>query len=164
MPGCRNDAAINYYGEDRGNCMNDRPTSSVQLGWRGGFKFASQDSHGHVLNVDAPQREGDDFDGMMPGDLLLTSLGSCSGIDVVNILRRQRQDVTGLEIAVTGEQHPDAPWPWIAVRLEYTVRGRNLRESAVKRAIELSEEKYCSIGATISGSAKISSNFTIIED
>ena len=142
----------------------DRPTSSVRLGWQGGFKFASQDEHAHTLTVDAPQSEGAAFDGMMPGDLLLTSLGGCSGIDIVNILRRQRQDVTGLEISVAGEQLPDAPWTWVAVRLEYTVRGRGLRESAVRRAIELSEEKYCSIGATIAGRTKISSSFTIIEE
>ncbi|MCY3637779.1 MAG: OsmC family protein, partial [Chloroflexi bacterium] len=114
--------------------------------------------------VDALQSEGDTFDGMMPGDLLLTSLGSCSGIDVVNILRRQRQDVTGLEISVTGEQLPDAPWTWVAIELQYTVRGRGLRESAVRRAIELSEERYCSIGATIGGRAEITSTFTIVEE
>ena len=144
--------------------MVDKPTSSVELGWQGGFRFASQDMHGHTLTVDAPQSEGDAFEGMMPGDLLLTSLGSCSGIDVVNILRRQRQDVTGLDISVTGEQMPDAPWTWVAVSVTYTVRGRGLRESAVRRAIELSEEKYCSIGATIGGRAQINSSFTIIEE
>jgi len=144
--------------------MTDRPTSSVELGWQGGFRFASQDTHGHTLTVDAPQNEGDAFEGMMPGDLLLTSLGSCSGIDVVNILRRQRQQVTGIDINVTGEQLPDAPWTWVAIRLEYTVRGKELRESAVRRAIELSEEKYCSIGATIGGRAEISSTYTIIEE
>ena len=144
--------------------MADRPTSSVELGWQGGFKFASQDTHGHTLTVDAPQSEGDTFDGMMPGDLLLSSLGGCSGIDVVNILRRQRQDVTGLDISVKGEQLPDAPWTWVAVKLHYTVRGRGLRESAVRRAIELSEEKYCSIGATIGGRAEISSSYTIVEE
>ena len=144
--------------------MADRPTSSVQLGWQGGFKFTSEDAHGHALTVDAPENEGDVFDGMMPGDLLLSSLGSCSGIDVVNILRRQRQNVTGLEVSVVGEQLPDAPWTWVAIRLDYTVRGRGLRESAVRRAIELSEERYCSIGATIGGRAEISSNFTIVEE
>ena len=112
--------------------MADRPSSSVQLGWQDGFKFVSQDTHAHTVTVDAPQSEGDSFDGMMPGDLLLTSLGSCSGIDVVNILRRQRQEVTGLEISVRGEQLPDAPWTWVAINIEYTVRGRGLRESAVR--------------------------------
>lgn len=144
--------------------MADRPTSSVQLGWHGGFKFSAEDAHGHKLTIDAPENEGGAFEGMMPGDLLLSSLGSCSGIDVVNILQRQRQNVTGIEISVTGEQLPDAPWTWVAIRLEYTVRGKDLRESAVRRAIELSEEKYCSIGATIAGRAEISSRFTIVDE
>ncbi len=144
--------------------MADRPTSTINVNWEGGFRFASKDTYGHTVVVDAPMNEGDGFDGMMPGDLLLTSLAGCSGIDVVNILQRQRQDVTGLEIKVTGEQIPDPPWTWVEVHLEYVIRGRGLRESAVERAIELSETKYCSIGATVAGSARISSAFKIIEE
>lgn len=144
--------------------MAERPTSSVQVDWQGGFRFAARDTHGHSVLVDAPQSAGDDFGGMMPGDLLLTSLAACSGIDVVNILRRQRQDVRGVEISVTGEQLPDAPWTWVAARLHYTIRGRGLREAAVRRAIELSETKYCSIGATIGGRTEISSGYTIVEE
>ena len=144
--------------------MAERPTSSVQVEWQGGFRFAASDTHGHSVTVDAPQSAGDDFAGMMPGDLLLTSLAACSGIDVVNILRRQRQDVRGVEISVTGEQLPDAPWTWVAARLQYTIRGRGLREAAVRRAIELSETKYCSIGATIVGRTEISSGYTIVEE
>ncbi len=143
--------------------MAEKPTSSVQVEWESGFKFASRDAHGHCVTVDAPQSEGDAFDGMMPGDLLLTSLAGCSGIDVVNILRRQRQDVSGLDISVTGEQLPDAPWTWVAVKLEYTIRGRGISEAAVRRAIELSETRYCSIGATIGGRTAISSEYTIVE-
>ena len=83
---------------------------------------------------------------------------------MVNILKRQRQDVTGLEIKVTGAQIPDPPWTWTEVHLEYVVRGRGLSESAVERAIELSETKYCSIGATVSGCTSISSTFKIVEE
>ena len=144
--------------------MAERPTSSVQVEWQSGFKFAAQDAHGHSVTVDAPQSEGDAFAGMMPGDLLLTSLAGCSGIDVVNILRRQRQDVRGLSVDVRGEQLPDAPWTWVAVRLEYTIRGRGLSEAAVRRAIDLSERKYCSIGATLAGRTTITSGYTIVEE
>ncbi len=144
--------------------MAEKPTSSVQVEWESGFKFASRDAYGHRVTVDAPQSEGDAFDGMMPGDLLLTSLAGCSGIDVVNILRRQRQDVSGLDISVTGEQLPDAPWTWVAVKLEYTIRGRGISDAAVRRAIELSETRYCSIGATIGGRTAISSEYTIVEE
>jgi len=144
--------------------MADKPTSTINVNWEGGFKFTSQDTYGHSVIVDAAMKEGDSFDGMMPGDLLLTSLAGCSGIDVVNILQRQRQHVTGLEIKVTGAQIPDPPWTWVEVEMEYIIRGKGLREASVKRAIELSENKYCSTGATVAGRTKISSTYTIIEE
>ena len=144
--------------------MADKPTSTINVNWEGGFKFTSSDAYGHSVTVDAAENDGDSFDGMMPGELLLTSLAGCSGIDLVNILQRQRQQVTGLEIKVIGAQIPDPPWTWLEIELEYTIRGKGLSESAVERAIDLSENKYCSTGATIGGRAKISSTFKIIEE
>ena len=82
--------------------MADRPTSTINVNWEGGFKFTSNDAYGHSVIVDAAMNDGDSFDGMMPGELLLTNLAGCSGIDLVNILQRQRQEVTGLEIKVVG--------------------------------------------------------------
>ena len=143
--------------------MTDRPSSSVQLNWRGGFRFESSDTHGHTLTLDAPQNDGDQFDGFMPGDMLLTALAGCSGIDVVNILERMRQNVEGVEISVKGHQNPDPPWTWEDVEIHYTIRGSGLRERLVRRAINLSENKYCSIGATIGGRAQISSTYEIVE-
>ena len=144
--------------------MTDRSTSTVELNWEGGFKFTSADAHGHTITVDAPQNDGDEFGGFKPGELLLTALAGCSGIDVANILTRQRQQVTGLEIKVKGTQLPDPPWTWVEIELEYIIRGKNLREKQVERAIDLSENKYCSVGATIAGNSKITSSFTIIEE
>ena len=143
--------------------MSDRPGSSVRLSWEGGFRFESKDSHGHTLTLDAPQNDGDEFGGFMPGDMLLTALAGCSGIDVVNILAKQRQRVDGLEIEVRGSQNPDPPWTWEDIELHYIVRGSGINERLVRRAIDLSENKYCSIGATISGRARISSSFEIVE-
>ena len=100
----------------------------------------------------------------MPGELLLTSLAGCSGIDVINILTKERQQVTGLEIRVKGTQEPDAPWTWEEIELEYTVRGRGLADSAVARAIHLSETRYCSVGSTLAGRAKITSTYDIVEE
>ncbi len=144
--------------------MPDKPITNIEVSWEGGYKFSSRDAYGHSVIVDAPQSDGDGFDGMMPGGLLLTSLAGCSGIDVVNILRRQRQDVTGLEVRVEASQQPDPPWTYDEVQLRYVVKGRGLRETLVERAIKLSEEKYCSVGATLSGRCKITSAFEIVED
>ena len=144
--------------------MTDRPSTSVELSWQGGYRFSSSDTHGHSVTVDAPKNDGDEFSGMMPGGLLLSSLAGCSGIDVVNILRRQRQNVTSLEISVVGYQQPDPPWTYENIELRYVVRGTGLRESLVERAIKLSEEKYCSVGATLSGRCEITSTYEIVED
>ena len=143
--------------------MSDRPGSSVRLSWEGGFRFESRDSHGHVLTLDAPQSDGDEFGGFMPGDMLLTALAGCSGIDVANILVKQRQQLDGLEIEVQGSQNADPPWTWEDIKLHYVIRGSGINERLVRRAIDLSENKYCSIGATISGRARISSSFEIVE-
>jgi organic hydroperoxide reductase OsmC/OhrA len=88
---------------------------------------------------------------MKPPDLLLVSLGSCTAYDVVNILEKKRQRLAGLEVAVTGEQGEEPPWPFRKIHLHYTLRGKELKEKAVQDAIELSEKKYCSISATVRG-------------
>ena len=144
--------------------MDSRPTTAVELKWRGGRRFTSYDSYGHTVTIDAPERDGEQFDGFMPGEMLLTSLAGCSGIDVVDILLRQRQDVTGVDIKVLGAQQPEAPWTWENVHLDYTVTGRGLDARKVERAIHLSETKYCSVGATIGGRCEITSAFEIVEE
>ena len=144
--------------------MAEGRTSTVELNWEGGFKFTSADAHGHTITVDSPQNDGDEFDGFSPCDLLLTSLAGCSGIDLANILTRQRQHVTGLEIKVKGTQLPNPPQAMAEIEREYIIRGKNLREKQVERAIDLSENKYCSVGASIAGNSKITSSFTIIQE
>ena len=140
-----------------------RPGSSVTLEWRGGFGFDSQDGHGHALTLDAPMADGDSFDGFTPGDMLLTALAGCSGIDVVNILLKQRQKVEGVQIRVSGRQNPDPPWTWEDIHVTYVIRGEGVNPNLVRRAIDLSENKYCSIGATVGGRANVTSDF-VIED
>ena len=144
--------------------MSDRPVTNIDMSWEGGFRFTSRDRYGHSIAVDAPASEGDDFDGFKPGELLLASLAGCSGIDVVEILRKQRQHVTALEIQVRGVQRPDPPWTWEEIHLDYVVKGKGLSPSAVQRAIHLSETSYCSVGATLAGRAKITSAYQIVED
>ena len=144
--------------------MPEQPTTTIGVTWEGGFKFTSRDVYGHSITVDAPEREGDDFDGFMPGEMLLTSLAGCSGIDVVGILRKQRQQVTGLQIQVKGVQQPDPPWKWLEVQLDYTIKGEDLSAAAVERAIHLSETKYCSVGATVGAVSRITSTYRIVEE
>ena len=145
------------------NSDDKRPASAVTLEWRGGFRFDSQDEHGHALTLDAPQADGAPFDGFTPGDMLLTALAGCSGIDVANILLKQRQKIAGVQIRVSGRQNPEPPWAWEDIHLTYVIRGEGVNPNLARRAIELSENKYCSIGATIGGRANVTSDFEIVE-
>ncbi len=134
--------------------------SQVKVKWVQGKQFVGTDSTGHSL-VMSSSEEGT---GLKPSDLLLLGLGGCTGVDVISILEKQRQKVTDLEVMITGEQDPDPPWTFRRIEIEYLLRGEGLKEEAVRRAIQLSEEKYCSVGATISGVAEMASSFQIVEE
>ncbi|MBI4302181.1 MAG: OsmC family protein [Chloroflexi bacterium] len=129
----------------------------VTAKWVDGLQFVATGSDGHAIVLDGEGR------GFSPSEILLAALAGCTGIDVIGILRKQRQKVSSLEIIVKGEQLPDPPWTYQKVEVEYVVKGEDIKESAVARAIELSETKYCSVGATISDKAKIVSSFRIEE-
>jgi len=134
----------------------------IQVNWLQNFQFVGTDStkHSVVLSGTGP----DDGVGMKPSELLLVSLGSCTGYDVVNILGKKRQKLTGLRISVNGEQAADPPWPFQAIHIHYELQGVDLDPQAVEQAIKLSEEKYCSVSATISQAATITYDFEIVND
>jgi putative redox protein len=85
-------------------------------------------------------------------------------MDVVSILKKKKQDLTGFEVNVKGEQAEDYPKKFTAINLEFVVRGRNISEDAVRKAIDLSMNKYCSVKATLEGVAKISFSYKIISE
>lgn len=136
----------------------------VDLNWEGEWKFTAADGDGHTVSVQAPMRDGDEVDGFKPTYLMLAALGGCTGIDVVSILQKKRQDVTGLEIRVVGSQEADWPKAWTSFNVHYIVKGRGVDPKAVDRSIHLSEEKYCSVGATLKGAATITTSFEVVED
>ena len=136
----------------------------VSGGWQGNMKFAFTDGYGHELIVDAPEDDGDSFDGFMPAYMLLASLAACSGIDIANILKKQRQQLSTLKVNVRGVQAEDPPWQFNTIHLEYQLTGQQLSDDMVSKAIELSEQKYCSVGATIGSVATITSDYTVIQD
>jgi putative redox protein len=93
-------------------------------------------------------------------ELLLLALGACTGTDVVVVLKKKRQKLESLEVICSGERAPDPPAVWTKLELVYRLRGQ-LDETAVKRAIELSEEKYCSVSATLRKTATLTWRFEI---
>lgn len=132
----------------------------VNITWVQKEQFVATDSTKHSI-VLSTAGEGT---GSKPSDLLLIAVGSCSAVDVVNILVKKRLALTGLQIHVCGEQDVDPPWTFRKIHVEYTVRGRGISDKAVQQAIELSETKYCSVAATVRGVAEITSSFKIVEE
>jgi putative redox protein len=128
--------------------------------WIGNGEFVGTDSTKHSV-VMSTQNEASGT-GMSPSELLLVALGGCTAVDVVSILEKRREKLVGLEIHIEGEQEPDPPRGYRRIHLTYTLRGSGLSEASVKRAIELSEEKYCSVRATVSGKAKVTSSYRIV--
>jgi putative redox protein len=102
--------------------------------------------------------------GMKPSDLLLVALGGCTSVDVISILQKKRQPVTGLEVSVSGEQETDPPFTFRKVHVVYQVRGRGLKAKAVEDAVALSEERYCSVGATVRAAAVITHEIQLIDE
>lgn len=138
---------------------------AVKWAGEGSQMFIGRDSFGHVvLSGSWPDDNNEDWQewkGLKPSDLLLISLASCSAYDVVMILGRQRQVLHNLYVHVDGKQAPDPPYAFTDIHMTYTLKGENLDPKKVERAIELSEEKYCSVAATIRGVATITHSFSI---
>jgi putative redox protein len=127
-----------------------------------GLQFVGEASSGHAIVMDGDPEVGGDNTGLRPMELLLVGLGGCAGMDVVSILRKKKQEVTGLEITVRGQKADKYPKKYTDIVIEFLVKGKNISEEAVKRAIGLSMDKYCSVKATLEGSAKISFTYKII--
>jgi putative redox protein len=99
-----------------------------------------------------------------PMELLLLALGSCTGVDVISILAKKRQHVTHYRIEVSGERREDFPRSYTKLQVKHIVRGHDISEQAVAQAIELSDTKYCSVAATLRGSARIVTSYEITEE
>ena len=144
--------------------MPDQTTISVSSTWQGGMKFSASDNFGHTVITDAPAADGADYDGFKPPAILLAALAGCAGVDVAAISLKQRQGIKGLEINVTGKQAPEAPWGYQEIHVEYVVRGSNLNERSISKAIELSETKYCSVAASLHPDCMLTSSYRLVEE
>ena len=124
-----------------------------------GRQFVAESGTGHALVMDDAQGHT----GPKPIELALLALGGCTGFDVIGILRKKRQTVTRYEIELHAEQNPEPPTYLTRVEIKHRLWGR-IDPEAVQRAIELSETKYCAVGAMISKTAKIEATFEILPE
>lgn len=144
--------------------VEEKPESMpfvVKVKWIDGVRFVASDDKGHSVVMDVAKEHGGEGSAFSPMQLLLAALGGCTGIDVVGIMRKERQEPTSLEILVSGERVAEHPRVYSKVHVEYRLKGEGLKEKAVQRAIELSEDTYCSVGATIKKTAQISHSYSL---
>ena len=135
--------------------------SQVSVTWVEKVQFVGVDSSSHSIVLSAQDEENKT--GNKPSDLLLLALGGCAGLDMIGILQKQRQDVLGLQLVITGNQNADPPWAFNAIHVEFIIRGRKLSAQPVERAIDLAINKYCSVAATISATAPITTSYKLVE-
>ncbi len=121
-----------------------------QVTWVEGLQFVARaGASGHAIVLDGVAEHGGLESGTRPMEALLLSLGGCTGMDVISVLLKKRQQVTGFRVNVKGIRAEEHPRRYVRIELEYVVRGRNVSPQAVERAIELSQTKYCGVTASL---------------
>ena len=128
-----------------------------------GMTFVAESGSGHAVVVDASPDVGGRNLGARPMELVLMGTGTCSAIDVVHILRKARQAITGCSIDLEAERAEDDPKVFTRIRFHYVLTGKGLAETQVERAIKLSKEKYCSATAMLAKTAQIEWDYEIRE-
>ncbi len=126
--------------------------------------FIALPDSGVAVHIDSKPAEGVQRQGASPMELLMISLAGCTAMDVVSILRKKRQNVTGFQILIHGDRSDDHPKVFTEFQLEYVVRGVAVDPEAVERAIQLSVENYCSVHAMLHKAATIRTSYTIVEE
>ncbi|HWU37432.1 MAG TPA: OsmC family protein [Candidatus Acidoferrum sp.] len=128
-----------------------------------GVQFEGVAGSGHRLTTDGPVEAGGRNGGFRPMELMLLGLGCCMAYDMLHILRRMRQNVTGYKINLTGRRAEESPTVYIEVTLEHIVAGESISEEVMLRALDLAENKYCSASAMFAKTAKLTHKFHIEE-
>ncbi len=140
-------------------------TNVAKVRLTGRRQWVGTDEAGHSLVMDtppAPHGVGEGS-GIRPVEVVLHALAACTGMDLIGILEKKRQDVRGIEVVVTAEQREEFPKIYTDVQLEYVITGHNVDPAAVERALELSETKYCSVGHMLNDQVKRTISFRIEE-
>ena len=132
-------------------------TVQVSARWTGQtLRFVGTDPRGNEVKMGGREN-------LSPSHMLLLGLAGCTGMDIVSILQKKRQNVTGVEVHVTAQQPEEYPKPYQDIEISFTIKGENIDPKAVSRAIHLSETKYCIVSQTLQSDIKITTSFTIAE-
>lgn len=139
-------------------------TVESEAHWTGqGLQFISHADSGHGVLMDAAEKVGGSNIGPRPMEMMLHSLAGCTGMDVVSLLKRMRVAFTGLEVSIKAEKAKEHPKTYTRIDLEFAISGNDIDEDKVKRAIELSQDKYCSVSAMLRKACPVNWTYRIAE-
>lgn len=137
---------------------------TVNVKWNGKRRFVAWDEAGHGVVMDAKAEYHGDGSGVRPVELVLYGIAGCTGMDVISILEKKRQLVTDFDIVVRGTQRTDDyPKIYTKIEVEYVVTGVGVKPDAVARAIELSDEKYCSVKHMLGPQTEVVTSYRVVE-
>ncbi|MBU3586692.1 OsmC family protein [Polynucleobacter sp. 31A-FELB] len=130
----------------------------------GGMAFSAETGSGHQVTMDGPPEAGGKNSAPRPMELILAGTGGCSAFDVVLILQRARQEISGCDVQLTAERAETEPKVFTKINLHFTVKGKNLDLAKVERAVKLSHEKYCSATTMLAKTAELTYSIEIQND
>ncbi len=135
----------------------------AKVTWFKGLSFTGSADSGYELPLGGKKAAGGEEDGFLPMELFAIGLAGCTGMDVISILQKMRQDVTSFDVKVHAERVNEHPKVFSDILIEYIFKGNNLDPKAVEKAVSLSEERYCPGQAMLEKTANISHKITILE-
>ena len=134
----------------------------ARVKWVEDVQFVGESGTKHSLIMDGPDNLGGRGTGMRPMELLLLGLGGCTSFDVVEMLKKSRQNIVDCVVEIDGQRSESVPKIFTDIHIHYIITGSNVKEAQVKRAIDLSSEKYCSASLMLGKSANITHDYEII--
>lgn len=134
----------------------------AEIEWQQSVQFKATSGTGHTIQLDGPENLGGIGAGCRPMELLLMGVGGCTAFDVVTILQKQRQNLTGLKVQVEADRADAVPAVFTHIRIHFVLSGENLNPRQVERAVDLSATKYCSASIMLGKAAEISHTFEIV--
>ena len=136
---------------------------NISVNWVDGMLMVGKSHSGHSITMDGPPEIGGENLGVRPMEMLLLGVAGCTMIDVVSTLKKMRQDLTQCETKVNAERATDHPKVFTDIHIQFIVKGKDLDQNKVEKAITLSAEKYCSASIMLGKTASITHDFEIVE-
>ena len=136
---------------------------NISVNWVDGLLMVGKSDSGHTITMDGPPESGGENLGVRPMEMLLLGVAGCTMIDVVTTLKKMRQDLSHLETKINAERATDHPKVFTNIHIQFILKGQDLDEKKVDKAITLSAEKYCSASIMLGETATITHDFEVIE-